>query len=1227
MSWAEFKDFEINLTEATANDGNSSQISASYLPEGVTQIFYGGDREAAYNGGQHGWQYAAFQFDVDGPVDIIVGGCQSSQVNATVTDDKGDLLKELATGEALGCGGVAIYKYTGNAATLRVYCGQYCPSIKVQKPTKENFVASWNWTKKPAALNKEINYSVGWLSADNGISMYVDASASKLYAVGRDNAQFNKNARLLVPVYGINDEVAVIGFPGYTGFSIHGENYTSDATGIKVNAEDVMQGYIVITSTDDNKYIKTVTLKHNEGAPSPITFKDFAIDFQANPYKVTLPGDGKLPSNVTVNADTYNGAQHGVQDPTITVGVTGPVKFTIGSCHYGGHTVTIKDEEGNTLATVDNDNGCDNVNQKTKYVEWIYNKEKAATLTFAVNGYLPFFNAEELEYVPDVEVAYYDTNGRSIGKETVEGYSTLKFKFGESDVTVASGKKFRGWYDGNGLSAKPVEEGIALTKNIKLYAKATVVEKATKTSTHTYDLTKSDWYQNEHDLIEITGGKWNDGQHGWSVGAGSTVKLQVAGDALITVSNCQFAHEANMTLTDASNNVIGVASAKAPEGKDGETVKFKYSGGATTLTLTYAGVAYIHNISVEHFTSVAFEPFKIDFRTEPYTIVTPTSHVPANVKVVSGIWHNEGINPDYNRLGYIHAVLRVYVDRPVKFTIGKSNETDHASVSVDGGATTVIKTNFKEEGGVCDDGPGTYSHNVKYVYKGTEPAILVFDLGEYCPYFFAEEWKCPDFDEATKTFYVGEGNVDQLKDAIIEANAMGGNATIFLPNGTYDLSTDINTEIIADKIAIVGESRDGVIIKNSPAKEGLGNTATLKNSSTGFYLQNLTIQCDAPYNPKTKAERGVALWDRGTKTICKNVYLKGKQDTYYSNGAEGMIAYFEGGKIEGAVDFICGSGNVFFNSVILNVIETDHISSGGCIAAPSTYESEKGYVFANCLITAASSQKDTYNLARGWQNSPAALFVRTIFEANPSSEYWGENINDLTSRRFAANGTSAKNDVGAISITKATLAEFASGWDPAAIISQHSPIKTNAAGWASYTAFTDVYLEGEDVKAYTAIQINKNSVLLKTIDDKVIPAGTAVFVKGAEETAYHVKGTLASPRIGTNYLTPVLFDTPLIAGKNAFVIGTRDGVCGLYLVNSDIVVPAGKCYLNAGNASLVLAKDELQFVFYDSETTGINNIDADTDADAFVYNLSGQKVGNGYKGIVVRKDGKKYMAK
>ena len=173
----------------------------------------------------------------------------------------------------------------------------------------------------------------------------------------------------------------------------------------------------------------------------------------------------------------------------------------------------------------------------------------------------------------------------------------------------------------------------------------------------------------------------------------------------------------------------------------------------------------------------------------------------------------------------------------------------------------------------------SYDNYVTYVYKGTEPAVILFDLGMYCPYFFAEEWESPEYDEATKTFNVAADNVSQLRDAISEANAMGGNVTIYLPNGTYDLGSGINTEIKGNNIAIIGESRDGVIIMNSPAKEGLDNTATLKNSSTGLYLQDLTIQCYAPYDPKAKAERGVAFWDRGTKTICKNVYLKGQHIT------------------------------------------------------------------------------------------------------------------------------------------------------------------------------------------------------------------------------------------------------------------------------------------------------------------------------------------------------------
>ena len=953
-------------------------------------------------------------------------------------------------------------------------------------------------------------------------------------------------------------------------------------------------------------------------------FKDFDLDFtlpwanvitEGNDSYVTGAADG-VPALATtkpasymacISGMKYHGNQYGIYAGEIKVPVIpGKYEIGLGITDYGGKIYVYAGEKQIAVINSQSTNGDKFFIDKTKIATGQFDVESDCELSIATskdklgNVYYPYFSIKRIgdyELPSNVKVTYYDTDGKTIGTETVTEGSTLNFKYKESDVTVPVGCKFRGWFKSAGEYAEKVNSSFVVNSDLELYAKATLVEVPTMASSYNYDFTQRYWYSEDHESIDISGsGYWHDGQHGWAFKNGDVIKLKVAGNAAITIKRCCYGANATFTLLNGSKVIDATTSPVAKE-KDGESVTFNYTGGETTLTLGIqsSGDTYIHGISVKH--TIAFEPFKIDFRSRYYTVVLPEEGLPANVQFLEGSYHDDGSGRQ-NKYGYKKVKLKVLVDRPVKFYIGACDASDQATVSVDDGTKTVIETNTF---GVDALGVGSsYDNYVTYVYKGTEPAVILFDLGMYCPYFFAEEWESPEYDEATKTFNVAADNVSQLRDAISEANAMGGNVTIYLPNGTYDLGSGINTEIKGNNIAIIGESRDGVIIMNSPAKEGLDNTATLKNSSTGLYLQNLTIQCYAPYDPKAKAERGVAFWDRGTKTICKNVYLKGQQDTYYSNGAEGMIAYFEGGKIEGAVDFICGSGNVLFNSVTLNVIATEHTQSGGCIAAPSTYSSENGYVFANCLVTAAGSQKDTY---------------------------YGHNIADLDSRRFAAYGTGAAYDANTTSITKASLVNFAGDWDPAAIISQYSPIKTNAAGWASYTAFTDVYLKGEDVKAYTAIQINKNSVLLKTIDDKVIPAGTAVFVKGAEKTAYNVNGALVGGTIGKNYLKPVLFDTPLTSGKNAFVIGTRDGVCGLYLVNSNIMVPAGKCYLDAGEASLVLAKDELQFVFYDSETTGINNIDAETDTDAFMYNLSGQKVGNGYKGIVVRKDGKKYMAK
>lgn len=204
---------------------------------------------------------------------------------------------------------------------------------------------------------------------------------------------------------------------------------------------------------------------------------------------------------------------------------------------------------------------------------------------------------------------------------------------------------------------------------------------------------------------------------------------------------------------------------------------------------------------------------------------------------------------------------------------------------------------------------------------------------------------------------------------------------VFLPNGVYDFGEVALTNISADSVSIIGESMEGTIIKNHPAVEGIGVTATILLTGKHCYFQDLTLQCYA--TGTAAAARGVALQDKGTGSIFKNVFLQGTQDTYYSNGAQGMKAYFETGRIEGTVDFICGSGTVYFNKMQIGVVSR---SSANVICAPNTKAGEQfGYVFESCMVDAAADQVGKYNLCRPWNDSPAATWLNTTLLQNGSA--------------------------------------------------------------------------------------------------------------------------------------------------------------------------------------------------------------------------------------------------
>ncbi len=329
-------------------------------------------------------------------------------------------------------------------------------------------------------------------------------------------------------------------------------------------------------------------------------FTNFKLDFRTNPYTVVEPET--LPSNVTLSDLNYNGTQHGLQGGTITVNVDGPVKFTLGACQYGS-SIAVK-KNGEALTTIANNTGCDNSGVDGGYnhfVNWTYNVEEAAVLSFTVNGsYLPFFFAEACEFVPEVEVRYYDVDGKTlIGEpQVVEGGSALSYAYGASDVTVAEGKAFRGWFNASAPTALKVAEGTPLTENLSLYAKATDIEVAELGKIYEYDLTKNYFYQEDHELFSSEGGKFHDGQHGWIFGNGNTMSIEVAGNALLSVGVCTYSATGTTLVKDAAGNTVGQLEVVNKETTDGAEQTINYTGPATKLTFEFAGTNYIHRVKV-----------------------------------------------------------------------------------------------------------------------------------------------------------------------------------------------------------------------------------------------------------------------------------------------------------------------------------------------------------------------------------------------------------------------------------------------------------------------------------------------------------------------------------------------------------------------------------------------------------------------------------------------------
>lgn len=198
-------------------------------------------------------------------------------------------------------------------------------------------------------------------------------------------------------------------------------------------------------------------------------------------------------------------------------------------------------------------------------------------------------------------------------------------------------------------------------------------------------------------------------------------------------------------------------------------------------------------------------------------------------------------------------------------------------------------------------------------------------------------------------------------------------------------------------------------------------------------------------------------------------------------------------------------------------------------------------------------------------------------------------------------------------------------------------ISLNCSGWASFTSLLQGYVLKlpSTATAYVATAVDPDdgdygSVTLTKVTK--FGYGEGVFIYGSDyDELYATIATGTSDVPKTDNLTVgCTEDVALTYLSNAYVIATKgnDEEAGFYYVNSDVTVPAGHAYLCDQRAGARGAK-ALKITFADgSEATGIESVLTGAQKEetpAVFYNLSGQKVGKNYKGVVIGSDGKKYV--
>lgn len=186
-------------------------------------------------------------------------------------------------------------------------------------------------------------------------------------------------------------------------------------------------------------------------------------------------------------------------------------------------------------------------------------------------------------------------------------------------------------------------------------------------------------------------------------------------------------------------------------------------------------------------------------------------------------------------------------------------------------------------------------------------------------------------------------------------------------------------------------------------------------------------------------------------------------------------------------------------------------------------------------------------------------------------------------------------------------------------------VTISPSGYSTYAAYYPVdYSKLDDLKAYTVkLNAEKTGIVMNEVVG-VVPAGVAVLLKGKTDTDYALTKADGWQNVTSDLK---MSDGTITSTDKTTVYGlaTVDGQDGFYKASKGKTIPVKCAYLEVENS----ASSAKCFSLGDhsGSTTGITSVKNEAAGNnAPMYNLAGQLVGKGYKGIVI-KNGKKIVLK